>query len=121
MPDPAWARLASSPHPVAPPCPVPFALRDFCAAEIYGRLVITPPFFSEGRFAPDFPSFINHPAYFHGFASAGFAWQVLFLPLAVNVLRCWLRILPSLLAKVAVSATLTVLFLVPFWTAKGPR
>lgn len=69
-----------------------FSRRLFCVAGIYGLLVITPLFVSGARFVRDCPPAINHPEYSHGFASGGFAWQVLFLLLAIDPLRS--RLIP---------------------------
>ena len=88
-----------------------FARWLFRVTGIYGLLMITPLFFSEARFGRDFPPPINHPEYFHGFASVGFAWQVLFLVLASDPVRYRLMMLPAFLEKAGFALVVGVLFL----------
>lgn len=90
---------------------IQFARRLFCVAGIYGLIVIIPLFFSEARLGRAFPPAINHPEFFHGFASVGLAWQFLFLALATDPRRYRLMMLPACVEKAGYAGAIGVLFL----------
>lgn len=87
-----------------------FAKIVFYAAGIYGLLILTPIYFMEGRIGRETPPAITHPEYFYGFLGAGLAWQIVFLVLASDPIRCRAMILPSVIEKVSYGLALVVLF-----------
>lgn len=44
-----------------------FAKRVFYFAAIYGLLILSPPYFLEGRIGREYPPAITHPEHFYGF------------------------------------------------------
>ncbi|MGH7494644.1 MAG: hypothetical protein ACREOO_19905 [bacterium] len=64
-----------------------FAKWVFRIAGIYGLIVLTPMYFTEGQISRDFPPAPTHPEYYYGFIGVALAWQVLFLLLSKDPLR----------------------------------
>jgi len=87
-----------------------FARWVFIIAGIYGIIIITPLFFSENQIGINFPPAITHPEYFYGFLSVTFAWQILFLFIAVNPVKYKLLIFPAMLEKYFYGAVLITLY-----------
>src|SRR5690349_14982683 len=64
-----------------------FATRVFTIAGIYGLIVLIPQYFTESRFATDFPPALTHAEYFYGFLGVTVAWQICFLVIARDPVR----------------------------------
>jgi hypothetical protein len=105
------SNVPATPLTSSPQSQARFARWVFRLAGIYGLVVITPLFFSEGRLGQAFPPVINHPEFFHGFASVGLAWQLLFLLLATDPRRFRLMMLPAFVEKAGYVIAISVLFL----------
>jgi hypothetical protein len=88
-----------------------FAKWVFGIAGIYGVLILLPQYFMEGKISADNPPAITHPEYFYGFIGVGLAWQVLFLVIARDPVRCRLAMLPGALEKLTFCGATTVLYL----------
>jgi hypothetical protein len=86
-----------------------FAKAVFLIAGIYGIAILTPIYFMEGKIGRETPPAITHPEYFSGFLGAGLSWQILFLLLSRDPLRCRALILPSILEKVSYGIALVIL------------
>jgi len=89
---------------------VKFAKIVFLLAAIQGLLIIPPLYFMEDRIGRDTPPAITHPEYFYGFLGVALAWQVAFLAISRDPVRCRAMILPSILEKVGYGLALIILF-----------
>lgn len=88
-----------------------FAKTVYLVAGIYGVVIVTPMFFMEGKIGRDLPPAINHPEYFYGFLGVTFAWQLLFLVLAMDPLRYRPMMIPAIVEKVSYGIALILLHL----------
>lgn len=88
-----------------------FAKIVFWIAGIWGVLVLTPLFFMFNVISRQDPPAITHPGFYYGFAGVALAWQIAFLFIATDPVRLRPMMIPSILEKVAYSATVLILFL----------
>ncbi|MBW7886788.1 MAG: hypothetical protein H3C35_00330 [Bacteroidetes bacterium] len=89
-----------------------FARNIFAVAGFYGILITLPMYFSESSFNTDYPPAITHPEYFYGFISVTFAWQILFLFIAVNPFKYRLLMIPAMLEKLFYASAIFWLYAV---------
>ena len=87
-----------------------FAKIVFLVAGIHGLLILSPLYFLENRIGRETPPAITHPEYFYGFVGVALAWQVLFLVLSTDPMRCRPMILACILEKVTWGIALIALF-----------
>jgi len=87
-----------------------FATRVFTIAGIYGLIVLIPQYFTESRFATDFPPALTHAEYFYGFLGVTVAWQICFLVIARDPVRMRPVMIPAMLEKLAFSIPAFVLY-----------
>ena len=87
-----------------------FAKRVFLIAGIYGLIVLVPQYFLEAKTGRDYPPAITHPEFFYGFVGVAAAWQVAFLIIARDPVRCRLMMIPSMLEKLSFGVAAIVLF-----------
>jgi len=87
-----------------------FARRVFQVAAIYGLLVLIPQYFLEGKTGRDFPPAITHPEYFYGFVGIAVAWQLAFLVIARDPVRCRALMPVAVVEKLAFGMPAIVLY-----------
>ncbi len=88
-----------------------FAKIVFWIAGIWGVLVLTPLFFMFNVISRNDPPAITHPGFYYGFAGVALVWQIAFIIIATDPIRLRPMMIPSILEKVAYSATVLTLFL----------
>ena len=88
-----------------------FARITFYIAFIWGILILTPLLFMFQLISTQDPPPITHPAFYYGFATAGLAWQFVFLLIARDPIRFRPMMLPSVLEKFGYATALIVLYL----------
>jgi hypothetical protein len=86
-----------------------FAKIVFWIAGIWGLLVITPLYFMFDLIGRNDPPAITHPGFFYGFVGAALSWQVAFVIMATDPVRCRPLMIPSVLEKVSYCAAVVVL------------
>ncbi len=64
-----------------------FARIVFCAAGIWGVLILTPLFFIFSSIGRNDPPPITHPGFYYGFATVGLAFQFVFIVIATDPVR----------------------------------
>src|ERR1041384_4681213 len=64
----------------------------------------------EGKISADNPPASTHAEYFYGFIGVALAWQILFLVIARDPIRCRLAMLPACLEKLAFSGATSILY-----------
>jgi len=82
----------------------------FLIAGIWGIVVLLPGFFTEQRFATQFPPPITHLEFYYGFYGVALAWQVAFLIIAGDPARFRGIIPAAILEKLSYAATIAALF-----------
>lgn len=87
-----------------------FAKWTFCAAGVYGVIVIAPYYFLERQISLNDPPPITHPEYFYGFVGVALAWQVAFLLISREPVRLRPLMLPAVLEKATFGLAAIVLF-----------
>jgi hypothetical protein len=88
-----------------------FAKWLFYYAGVYGLIVLPPLYFMEDQIGKDSTP-IAHPEFFYGFLGVGVAWQVAFLFIGYDPVRCRPLMIPSILEKVSFAGAAAVLFAV---------
>jgi len=88
-----------------------FARIVFYIAFFWGLLILGPLLGMFDIISRQDPPPITHPAFYYGFATAGLAFQFVFLVIARDPVRFRPMMLPSVLEKWAYAAALTVLYL----------
>lgn len=88
-----------------------FAKIVFLVAGIYGLVVVTPLFLTEGVINATQPPAITHPEYYYGFACVALVWQLLFLVIARDPARYRPIMLLAVLEKTSGIAFLLLVFL----------
>ncbi|MBL9123000.1 MAG: hypothetical protein JNG90_05170 [Planctomycetaceae bacterium] len=88
---------------------VNFARRLFLAATAFGMLVVPPMFFLEGYFGEKYPPAITHPEFYYGFVGAVFAWQLVYLLIALDPIRYRPLMLLGALCKGGFALTVLIL------------
>jgi hypothetical protein len=87
-----------------------FARWVFTIAGIYGVIVLTPLYFSEGQMGLSFPPAITHPEYYYGFIGVGLVWQFLFFLVALKPVQYHWVMLFAAAEKIIYSAAVLFLF-----------
>jgi hypothetical protein len=87
-----------------------FARRLFLAAGVYGMIVLAPLFFLENLIGEYAPPPITHAEFYYGFVCVAFAWQVVYLMLALDPLRFRPVLVPAILGKAGFAISVFALF-----------
>jgi len=87
-----------------------FAKIVFCAAGIWGVLVLTPLYFMFDVIGRQDPPPITHPGFYYGFVGAGLAWQIAFLLIATNPARFRPLMIACMIEKFSYAAALGALY-----------
>lgn len=82
----------------------------FCAAGIYGLIVLLPQYFLEEKNGRDFPPAITHAEYYYGFLGVGLAFQIVFLIIARNPVRYRMMMIPAMIEKFSFVIAVYILF-----------
>ncbi|HLJ86269.1 MAG TPA: hypothetical protein VKZ53_05565 [Candidatus Angelobacter sp.] len=88
-----------------------FAKIVFRVAGVWGILVLTPLFFLLDMVGRQDPPPVTHPAFYYGFASTAWAFQVAFLIIGSNPLRFRPLMIPSMIEKFGYAIALVILYL----------
>ena len=87
-----------------------FARIVFCAAGIWGVLILTPLFFIFSSIGRNDPPPITHPGFYYGFATVGLAFQFVFIVIATDPVRFRPVIIPAVFEKMSYAAAMTTLY-----------
>jgi hypothetical protein len=82
----------------------------FLIAGIWGIIVLLPGYFTEQRFAAQFPPPVTHPEFYYGFYGVALAWQLAFLIIAGDPARFRGIIPAAVLEKLSYAGTIAALF-----------
>jgi len=82
----------------------------FLMAGIWGLIAILPGFFTEQRFAAQFPPPVTHPEFYYGFYGVALAWQVAFLIIAGDPTRFRGIIPAAILEKISFAGATAALY-----------
>lgn len=88
-----------------------FASRTFLIAGIYGLIVLVPQYFTEVKTGRDYPPAITHSEFYYGFVGVAVSWQIAFLLISRDPLRCRAIMIPSILEKLTFGVAVIILFL----------
>lgn len=87
-----------------------FAKIVFCAAGIWGVLILTPLFFIFNSIGRNDPPPITHPGFYYGFATVGLAFQLVFIVIATDPMRFRLVMIPAVFEKMSYAAAMITLY-----------
>jgi len=87
-----------------------FARIVFCAAGIWGVLILTPLFFIFSSIGRNDPPPITHPGFYYGFATVGLAFQFVFIVIATDPVRFRPVMIPAVFEKMSYAAAMTTLY-----------
>lgn len=82
----------------------------FIIAGVYGIIVVAPLYFSEYQIGLDYPPAITHPEYYYGFLGVVFAFQILFLIIAINPIKYRMIIIAAVIEKFSYAMAVFFLF-----------
>jgi hypothetical protein len=88
-----------------------FAKIVFWIAAVWGILVLTPLYFLYDTIGRQDPPPITHPGFYYGFVGCALAWQLAFVVIARDPVRCRPMMILSVFEKFSFAASQTVLFL----------
>src|SRR6266850_5394322 len=82
----------------------------FWAASIWGVLILTPLFFIFDSIGRNDPPPVTHPGFYHGFATVGLAFQLIFIVIATDPWRFRPVMIPAVFEKMSYSAVMITLY-----------
>jgi hypothetical protein len=92
------------------PTGVAFARLAFRIAGLFGIIMMTPMFFTEGMIGRRYPPPITHPEYYYGFIGIVLAWQVLFIIISLDPVRLRPAMIAAILEKLSFVIVCIVLY-----------
>ena len=87
-----------------------FARIVFVVAGVWGLAVLTPFYWLVDVTGRRYTSPTEYPHFFYGFISVAMAWQIAFLVIGSNPVRCRPLMIPAALEKFGYVVTLAVLY-----------